>query len=351
MLPELRTRPRLLRAIDLLPHTFREDVIRLCRLLFDTRPQAVHIWLDIPGAALACFIVGVPRFLIRSGSLSPDQWEYNEREIEIYVRPLRHTIRRLLERSNLVMVNNSTICSQSDQAWAASRDTDRFRVVRNAIDFDQLGPFYGCNNALRRELGIPEGAPVVGGGFRMVAVKRPEMWVEVSRLIAAACPAAHFVIFGDGPLRDTVCALAEEYGLADRFHLPGRVSNVGDWYRIMDVLLLTSSIEGTPNVIIEAQHFGVPSVCADVGGVSEIVVAGESAQLVSARSVEEYAEKTIWILRNKKWRDAAAVCGQNYVHRMFDITQIINQFVDVYGVADDSGQSSCLAAQRTHEST
>ena len=86
-LPELRSHPRLLRAIDLLPHTFREDLVRLCRLLFDHRPQIVHIWQDIPGAALACIIVGVPRFLIRRGSLSPEYWENNEQQIETQIRP------------------------------------------------------------------------------------------------------------------------------------------------------------------------------------------------------------------------------------------------------------------------
>ena len=117
-----------------------------------------------------------------------------------------------------------------------------------------------------------DGAPVVGA-FRMVAVKRPQIWVEAARLISARSPRVHFVIIGDGPLSGAVAELAAECGLSDRFHLPGRVSNVGDWYRTMDVMLLTSRREGTPNVIIQAQHFGIPSVVTDVGGVAEVVAA------------------------------------------------------------------------------
>lgn len=333
-LPELRGRPRLQQAIDLLPITLREDVVRLCRLLFDHRPEIVHVWQDLPGAVLACFIVGVPRFLIRRGSLSPDHWGYSERQVETQIRPMRHVIRCLLERSGLLVLNNSTECSRTDQVWTSWPDPSRFMVIRNAVDFGKLGANGGRNAALRRSLGIPQDAPVIGGAFRMVAVKRPEVWFETARLVGAACPQAHFVIIGDGPLSAAIADLAARNGLSGRFHLPGRVSEVGDWYRIMNVMLLTSSREGTPNVIIEAQHFGVPSVATDVGGISEIVAVGESALLVPGDSAQDYAEKVLWILDNPDWAEAAARHGQDYVHRMFDIGGIVDQFMDVYGMAD-----------------
>src|SRR5207237_1127071 len=50
-LPELDGRERLVRAIDLLPHTAREDVVRLTRLILDEKPQAVHIRQDLYTAA------------------------------------------------------------------------------------------------------------------------------------------------------------------------------------------------------------------------------------------------------------------------------------------------------------
>ena len=52
----------------------------------------------------------------------------------------------------------------------------------------------------------------------------------------------------------------------------------------MDVFLFTSATEGLPNVLIEAQGFGVPVVSTKVGGVPEIVADGETGILVEQSS-------------------------------------------------------------------
>jgi hypothetical protein len=47
-------------------------------------------------------------------------------------------------------------------------------------------------------------------------------------------------------MRGEVLAYAERHGFADRLHLPGRVSDMGNWFRAMDLQLLTSEREGCP---------------------------------------------------------------------------------------------------------
>jgi len=334
-LPELKDRPRLLSAIDLLPHTMREDVVRVCRLLYDKRPQAVHIWQDMPGPALACFIVGVPRCIVRRGSLSPDRWEHNEHQLEVFVRPMRHVYRRLLESTGLVILNNSSEGSRTDQVWTAWHDSSRFGVLHNVVDFESLGPSRDRNVALRRRLGIPSDAPVIGGIFRFVEVKRPEFWIEAASQIAEQIPSAHFIIVGDGPLLDATRLAAARSGLSGRLHLPGRISNVGDLYRAMDVLLLTSKREGTPNTVIEAQHFGVPIVATDVGGIAQAIVPGRSGYVLPGRTPAEYAGTVIAILGDPAWRERAAGLGKTFAHERFGVDAVLDQLVEYYGIAGE----------------
>ncbi|MBS7704243.1 glycosyltransferase [Chelatococcus asaccharovorans] len=334
VLPELANRPHLARAIALMPHNMREEIIRLCRALWDHRPQAVHIWQDMHAAALACHIAGVPRFFIHRGSLSPDYWAQTGHQTATHFRPMRHCYRRLLERPDFVILNNSQAGCHTDQEWLGWPDASRFRVIYNAVDFAALGPEQGRNVALRETLGIADpAAPVIGGAFRLQPVKRPLWWAEAARLILQAAPDAHFLIIGDGDMTETVAAFATAHGFGHRLHLPGRVANVGDWYRAMDIKLLTSEREGIPNAIIEAQHFGVPVVATDVGGVAEAIAQGESGFAIKAQSPADYADAVIRILRDPAWQARARLQAPAHVHAMFSLDTVVDQLCGFYGLS------------------
>ena len=333
LLPELVSRPRLLAALDLLPHNAREEISRLCRLFLDRRPQAVHIWQDIPHAAIACALAGVPHFFVHRGSLAPDYWEQTEHQTAVHFRPMRHVYRRLLERPDFVLLNNSISGCKTDQTWVDWPDPAPFQVVYNAVDFSQLGPHTGRNFALRRELGIADDAPVIGASFRIAAVKRPLYWIEAARQIREAIPNAHFLIIGDGEMTDDVASFAAAHGFAEAVHLPGRVSNVGDWYRAMDVKLMTSEREGIPNAIIEAQHFGVPIVATHVGGIHEAIDIGETGFVVPRDDgPSPYADQVIALLRDTVWHEAARQKAPEFVHHKFSLDTVLDNLVRYYGI-------------------
>jgi glycosyltransferase involved in cell wall biosynthesis len=336
-LPELLERPRLLSAMELLPHHPREEIARLCRLLFDQRPQAVHIWQDIPYAAVACALVGIPHFFIHRGSLAPDYWAQNENQSAVHFRPMRHIYRHLLQRPGFVLLNNSLVGCKTDQTWLAWPNPTPFQVVYNAVDFAQLGENTGRNMTLRRELGVPDDAPLIGGAFRIVPVKRPLYWIEAARQIREAIPNAHFVIIGDGDMTDEVAAYACRHGFSAAMHLPGRVSNVGDWYRAMDLHLLTSEREGLPNALIESQHFGVPIVATAVGGVHEAVDIGQTGYVVDGdNGPTPYAQKVIEVLRDLAWHERACVKAPVFVHEKFNLDRVVEQLLGYYGVDADA---------------
>ena len=332
--PELARRPRLAAAVELLPQNLREDLIRLFKRFREERPQAVHLRQDLFGGALACAVAGVPRFFVHRGSLSPDRWEHNRLQAQIYIRPMRHTYRRLLaHRPDFVIVNNSRMGGDGDRAWTEWPDPARFRVIYNAIAFDQLGTETGRNVLLRERLGVPADAFVVGGAFRFVPVKRPMLWIEVARRVAEACPAAHFLIIGDGEMRAEVVAHAERHGFAERLHLPGRVSDVGNWFRAMDLQLLTSEREGLPNVLIEAQHVGVPAVSADVGGAGETIEPGVTGILVPPDAgAEAFADAVLSAIRDPAWHAAARARAPVFVHETFDADRVVDQIMELYGI-------------------
>jgi glycosyltransferase involved in cell wall biosynthesis len=338
-LPQLVGRDLLIAALELLPYNLREEIIRCCKLILDERPQAVHMRQDLFAAALACAMTGVPKYLIHRGSLSPDLWGYNELQANLHLRPMRHTYRRLLQRPEFLIVNNSIAGMQSDLEWTGCPDKTRIKLVYNAVEFEQLGPDISPNLELREKMGIAPHHPVVGGAFRLEPVKRPMLWIAAAAIVAETVSDAHFVILGDGALGADIRAFAEARGFADRVHMPGRVSDVGQWFRIMDVNMLTSEREGLPNVLIEGQHFGVPAVTSDVGGASETLEPGVTGHLIHPDAdADSFAGAVISALRDETWRRRARKATQEFAHNKFGAAQTVDRLLECLGIIDDNQQ-------------
>lgn len=333
--PQIARHKRLAAAIDLLPHNLREDIVRLCKEIFERRPQAVHLRQDLFAAAIACAIAGVPRFAVHRGSLSPNLWGHGLLETNLFLRPMRHTYRHLLPRAGFCIVNNSVAGAASDRDWTEWPDPSPFQVVHNAIEFEKLDHEADPGADLRETACIPRRAFVVGGVFRIEAVKRPMLWIETASLVAQACPFAHFVILGDGAMAQQMRDLAQARGFADRLHMPGFVSNVGAWLRVTDLVLLTSDREGLPNVLIEGQHFGVPAVSSDVGGAFETFEAGVTGRLVPADApAAAFADAILDIIADPAWRGTARARGPAFVHERFGIKRTVDELLALLGIAE-----------------
>lgn len=325
-LPQIKGRDRLIGALDLLPRNMREDIVRIARLILDMRPQAVHLRQDLFAAGIACAIAGVPKFVVHRGSLSPNLWGHGPLETNLFLRPMRHTYRRLLEHRNFLIVNNSVAGAQSDREWTEWPDPSPFRVIHNAIEFGKLER--EPHDGLRAQAGIARDAFLVGGIFRIEAVKRPMLWIETASLVAASCPHAHFVILGDGAMARQMRDFAQAHGFAGRLHMPGFVANVGEWLRVIDVNLLTSDREGLPNVLIEGQHFGVPAVSSDVGGAFETIEPGLTGHLVPVHSgAGAFADAILRIAADPAWREAARLRAPAFVHAKFGIERTVEELL------------------------
>lgn len=88
-------------------------------------------------------------------------------------------------------------------------------------------------------------------------------------------------IYGDGPLRPSLAALVDEYGIAHRAFLKGRTNF--PWQVMADshAFVMTSAFEGFPNALLEAMGTGLPCIAFDCpSGPREISNDGANAVLV-----------------------------------------------------------------------
>ena len=150
--------------------------------------------------------------------------------------------------------------------------------------------------AVRRELGIPADAVVVGAVARLASQKRFDRLLRAASSLSSP---VHVLIAGEGGRRAQLESLAAELGMADRVHLPGFRTDVGDVLAALDVFAVTSQSEGMANAMLEAMAAGVPVVSTDVSGAREALDAapGETPPgLVCGFEVDEIAAALAHVL-------------------------------------------------------
>lgn len=99
---------------------------------------------------------------------------------------------------------------------------------------------------------------------------------------------ALLTIVGDGEERASLEKLIREKNLQDRVWLMGgcRPAEVHRYYQECDILVMNSVVEGKPMTILEAMSYGMPVVTTPVGGIPEMVNAGQSAEFTDGTWVQ-----------------------------------------------------------------
>jgi glycosyltransferase involved in cell wall biosynthesis len=100
-------------------------------------------------------------------------------------------------------------------------------------------------------------------------------------------PRIWFAIAGEGPLRASLQNLIDELDLQKHFRLCGFRDDVGTFLSAVDLFVSSSHWEGLPLAIVEAIILEKPVVATAVGGVTELVLSGETGTLVPPGSPEE----------------------------------------------------------------
>jgi glycosyltransferase involved in cell wall biosynthesis len=108
------------------------------------------------------------------------------------------------------------------------------------------------------------------------------------------------------------------------------MSDVGLGYAALDVLLLTSSVEGLPNVLIEAQAAGRPVVATDVGGTREAIDDGRTGLIVAQRSAQRLAQAVLRILGDASFRERARTEGPSFAARQFGYERMLRETMELY---------------------
>jgi glycosyltransferase involved in cell wall biosynthesis len=167
-----------------------------------------------------------------------------------------------------------------DRLQALGVREDGIRVLRNGVDLNRFSP--AEREMTRNRLGMKRKMLLSVGN--LLLFKGHHLAIQA----LASLPDCDLVIIGSGPDRPMLEAMARERRLAERLRFTGSIGQdeLREYYRAADALILASSREGWPNVLLEAMACGTPVVAYAVGGTPEIITTPDAGLLIQERSSE-----------------------------------------------------------------
>lgn len=201
-------------------------------------------------------------------------------------RVVRHRRQRHL---SLFVAVSEYIADQVQRDFLVSRD--RVTVVFNGVDLQRFSPRPQEKADLRRTLlGLRDDHIVITCAAYLSHHKRQDLLLAALPMVLADYPQVRVVIAGDGPSRDSLHALADGLGIADRVRFLHGDNDVAALYAASDIGVLLSQGEGLPSSAIEALASGLPLVATPNGGLAEVYRDGESGLSVQDPTPDAVAE-------------------------------------------------------------
>ena len=176
----------------------------------------------------------------------------------------------------------------------------KIKVLLNPIDTSLI------NEKLKDEKSPYEDSkrPIFVASGRFAQQKGYDIMVRAFAEVLKSIPTAHLYILGDNfggnEVYQEVMLISNKLNILNHLHCVGFKNNPYPWIKYADCFVLSSRMEGLPNVLIEALYMGVPSVstiCIPI--ISKIVQDGENGFLANVDDIKSLSDAMIKALSLK----------------------------------------------------
>jgi len=305
-----------------------QKLSNLIQIILDQKPTTLHLWQDTTNilGAIAGILCGVPKIVMSARSLPPYALSFNSfphKGPNYYYnnRFVRLNYIDILQNERVYLSHNSQNGLEKYVEWLGGFK-ERMLLLHNGFDlseFRQVSEKMKSSRVFR-----------IGVVFRFVEVKQPLLWLDVAKEVASNIQTpVIFTMVGDGPLLEEAMDYAKKIGLDGKIEFLGYRNDVVEILSTFDLFLLTSLIEGLPNVLIEAQAMGIPVVSTNAGGANETFIHGKSGLLVRTFEISDIANAVLEIANDKKFLESVSIYADKHVNDNFSLQSMHRKLEDI----------------------
>lgn len=185
-------------------------------------------------------------------------------------------------------------------------------------------------DSLMAEFNIKSGEKIVINVAHLAGHKGQHYLIRSIPLVLAKIPTARFFIVGGGELMDELQALAASLRLKQELIFTGFRRDVGGFYQIADLFVMSSVQEGLGTAVLDALSLGKPVVATQSGGIPEIIKNGNSGLLVPPADPKALSEAIVRMLTDHELAARVSRAGKSVVKQKFTIDTMVDRNIDVY---------------------
>lgn len=235
------------------------------------------------------------------------------------------------------------VCKQTYfHALGLGVNAAQLTCIPNGVDTRHFAPREGArggDGTLRERLGIPAEAKTVGFVGRMHWEKGPDVFLQAALLSVHRYPDTHFVLVGDGPMREKLTQTVDGFGLRDRIHFPGVCDDMRTVYHDFDIAVSSSYSEAMPLAVMEAMASGLPVIGTNVGGVPDLIEHERTGFLAEPGDAKAIADLLAYLLDAPDALREMGRCARERAVRRMNLDESVNRMAQVLQrLADGSGQ-------------
>ncbi len=187
---------------------------------------------------------------------------------------------------------------------------------------------------LRQQYGIGPDEPIM---LFVAALDQAHYFKGLHLLLEAMgslAQPAHLLVVGRGPLQQQYQKLANQYGISDRVHFVGYVSDfdLADYYNLCDVFVLpsTDKSEAFGLVYVEAMACAKPVIGSRLAGVRTVIDDGTTGFLIDPGNVADLRTKIEMILTDQQQAAQLGQAGLEKVQQHYTWRGVVEQIDQLY---------------------
>ncbi|MEQ1605316.1 MAG: glycosyltransferase [Pyrinomonadaceae bacterium] len=233
-------------------------------------------------------------------------------------------------RANAIVVNSHSVQKYLELRGIA--DT-KIKVIYNGLDIERFNVTSKGRPVFSQKYSLPDDE-----GIRLITlvanlrhdVKNIPMLLRAAKSVVHSKPNAHFVIAGEGGLKDGLQAMAVELGITKNVHFIGRCTDVPELLANSYACVLTSTAEGFSNSILEYMAAGKPVVATNVGGASEAIVHDKCGFLIDSDDDSSLVAHLLELLDDSSLATRFGAEGKRIVASKFSEAAQSRQTIELY---------------------
>lgn len=140
----------------------------------------------------------------------------------------------------------------------------------------------------RKELNIPNDSIIVVSVGELNNNKNHEDIIRAIGLLYD--PNIYYIICGQGPLEQYLQNLCQNIGIEDKVRFLGYRKDVIEILKVSDIFAFPSIREGLSVSLMEAMAVGLPVVCSEIRGNTDLINHGRGGYLIRVGNIEKYAK-------------------------------------------------------------